>query len=545
MSEIRTVRPRNMADSAPAPQLGLYGLAVMGQNLALNIASKGFPIAVCNRSKEKVRASPSHCQRGFPPTSSWVQIATTVERAKAEGDVPVIGIEDPAEFVRALPKPRTVILLVQAGPPVDATIELLSAHMEEGDLIVDGGNEWFPNSVRRSEELAKKGIQFMGMGVSGGEEGARFGPSLMPGGPRDAYDRLEPILSQVAAKTDSGPCVTYVGEIGSGNHVKMVHNGIEYGDMQLIAEAYDVLRTVGGLSNEELAATFEEWNRGELESFLVEITGHIFRAKDDRGDDKSAHLVDKVLDKTGMKGTGKWTVQEAAERSVPAGTISAALEARYLSGLKEERLEAEKMLTGPTDLPSVDREQLVEDVRRALYAAKVCAYAQGMNIIREAARQNKWSVNLGECARIWKGGCIIRAKFLDRIKAAYDRNPDLANLLVDPEFAAEVNIRQQSWRRVVTLAAACGVACPAMSASLAYLDQYRRGRLPANLVQAQRDYFGAHKYERVDGLGTFVHSEWARLGSKPTEAAKPAAVPSAAATTTQAAAPAPEADDSL
>ncbi|KAA0156578.1 hypothetical protein FNF29_00689 [Cafeteria roenbergensis] len=498
------------AADASKPQIGLYGLAVMGQNLALNIADNGIPIAVCNRSKDK--------------------IAATVARAKAEGDLPLTGIDEVGDFVKALSKPRTVIILVKAGKPVDASIELLAEHMEEGDLIIDGGNEWFPNSVRRAEALAAKKIDFIGMGVSGGEEGARYGPSLMPGGPRAAYDRVEPILTKISAKTDSGPCVTYVGEIGAGNHVKMVHNGIEYGDMQLISETYEVLKTLGGLSNDDLAATFGEWNKGELESFLIEITAKIFQAKDDRGEDKTAYLVDKVLDKTGMKGTGRWTVQEAAERSVPSGTIAAALEARFLSGLKDERVEAAKIITGPTDMPAVDRAQLIDDVRQALYAAKICAYAQGMNIIREAARQNGWTVNLGECARIWKGGCIIRARFLDRIKSAYDRNADLANLLVDPEFAAEINSRQHAWRRVVSLAAACGIAVPALSASLAYLDQYRRARLPANLVQAQRDFFGSHTYDRTDGLTDKpVHSEWAKLAEAASGTAPAAAAAAAPA----------------
>lgn len=372
-------------------------------------------------------------------------------------------------------------------------------------MLIDGGNEWFPNSIRRAKELNPKGILYMGVGVSGGEEGARNGPSLMPGGPREAYDLVEPILTKVAAVTDSGPCVTYLGEIGSGNYVKMVHNGIEYGDMQLIAEAYDILKTVGGLTNPELAAVFDEWNSQELESFLIEITGAIFKKKDDQGGD--GFLVDKVLDKTGMKGTGRWTVQEGAERSVPAPTIEAALDARFLSGRKEERLEAEKVLSGPSALPTVDKQQLIEDVRAALYASKICSYAQGMNIIKAASQQLGWSVDLGECARIWKGGCIIRAAFLDRIKAAYDRNPDAANLLVDPDFAADLNTRQQSWRRVVALCIGSGVPAPALSGSLAYFDAYRRGRLPANLTQAQRDFFGAHTFERTDMEGTF-HAQW-------------------------------------
>jgi 6-phosphogluconate dehydrogenase len=363
-------------------------------------------------------------------------------------------------------------------------------------MIIDGGNEWFPNTQRRGKELAAKNIHFMGMGVSGGEEGARHGPSLMPGGPRDAYEHVKPILEAIAAKTDSGPCVTYIGELGSGNYVKMVHNGIEYGDMQLIAEAYDILKNVGELSNEELHGVFDAWNKGELDSFLIEITAKIFARKEDDGSGR--YVLDSVLDKTGAKGTGKMTVQEAAERSIASPTIAASLDARYISALKEERVAASAVLHGPSALPKIEKARLIEDVRAALYAAKICSYAQGMNLIREAAKQLGWSVDLGECARIWKGGCIIRAKFLDRIKKAYDANPALANLLVDPDFAAEINTRQSAWRRVVSLCVASGIACPSFSASLGYFDQYRRARLPANLTQAQRDFFGAHTYERTD-----------------------------------------------
>ena len=369
--------------------------------------------------------------------------------------------------------------------------------MEAGDTIIDGGNEWFPNTIRRGAELAPRGINYMGMGVSGGEEGARHGPSLMPGGPRASYDHLKPILEAISAKTDSGPCVTYIGELGSGNYVKMVHNGIEYGDMQLIAEAYDILKNVGGLTNEELAAVFADWNRGELDSFLIEITAKIFARKEDDGSGR--YIVDAVLDKTGAKGTGAMTVKEAADRGIASPTIAASLDARYLSSLKAERVIAATILRGPEALPRVDKAALIEDVRAALYSAKICSYAQGMNLIREASKQLGWTVDLGECARIWKGGCIIRAKFLDRIKRAYDANPKLANLLVDPDFAAEVNARQGAWRRVVSLCVASGIACPSFSASLGYFDQYRRARLPANLTQAQRDFFGSHTYERVDG----------------------------------------------
>ncbi|CAM9291881.1 unnamed protein product [Chrysoparadoxa australica] len=466
--------------------IGLYGLAVMGQNFALNMASKGFKVAVCNRSPEKVDQ--------------------TVARAKAEGDLPLEGFKDPKEFVAALSKPRKVILLVQAGKAVDATIEVLSGLLEEGDMIVDGGNEWFPNQTRRAEELEKKGLMFCGMGISGGEEGARNGPSLMPGGPKAAYDSLEPILLKCAAQVKDGACVTNIGPIGSGNYVKMVHNGVEYGDMQLIGEAYDILKTSGGMGNEELAATFTEWNKTpELDSFLIEITATIFGKKDDITSE--GYVVDKILDKTGMKGTGRWTVQEAAERSVPAPTMACALDARYLSGRKSERVQAADILKGPPSFPAIEKTQLVADVKNALYCSKVMSYAQGMCLINAASDFHKWNVNLGECARIWKGGCIIRAQLLNDIQAAYKRKPDLANLLLDKEFAAAIDKRQAGWRRVVSLCAASGIPCAAMSASLSYYDSYRRATLPANLVQAQRDFFGGHTYERVDKEGTF-HCLW-------------------------------------
>uniref|UniRef100_A0A7S2XZ87 6-phosphogluconate dehydrogenase, decarboxylating n=1 Tax=Fibrocapsa japonica TaxID=94617 RepID=A0A7S2XZ87_9STRA len=469
---------------ADLSQIGLYGLAVMGQNFALNMASHGFQVSVCNRSPAKVD--------------------TTVQRADAEGKLPLKGFKDPKEFIESLEKPRKVILLVQAGKPVDDTIELLSQYMEAGDCLVDGGNEWFPNSVRRSEALQSKGIMFVGMGISGGEEGARNGPSLMPGGPREAYDLLQPIITKCAAQVDDGACVAYLGEVGSGNYVKMVHNGIEYGDMQLIAECYDVLRIAGGLTNDELSQTFTEWNQGELQSFLIEITSIIFAKQDDMG---QGHLVDKILDKTGMKGTGRWTIQEAAERSVPAPTMAGALDARYLSARKEERVAASTVLQGPAEIPSVDRAQLIDDVRQALYASKICSYAQGLSLIEAASDHFGWGVDLGECSRIWKGGCIIRAAFLDRIKQAYVRTPNLKNLLVDPDFAQELNARQPSWRRVVSLCVASGIACPSLAQSLAYFDAYRRARLPANLTQAQRDFFGGHTFERVDREGQF-HCAW-------------------------------------
>jgi len=480
---------------------------------------------------------------------SHEKTVATVDRAKAEGlGDKLVGFEQMADMVASLQKPRAVIMLVQAGRPVDAVIAGLADLLEPGDLIIDGGNEMYTNTQRRQAELAKKGLLYMGMGVSGGEEGARHGPSMMPGGPREAYERVKPILEKVSAQSDSGPCVTYIGEGGAGNYVKMIHNGIEYGDMQLIAEAYDILKNVGGLSNEELHTTFAEWNSSELESYLIEITATIFTKKD--GAD---FIVDKILDKTGQKGTGRWTIQEAAEHGIPVPTMSAALDARNLSALLDERKAASKLLNGPNpDNVHVDKVALVKQVKAAvrinqikrrdkrctgwvlcvcfvflcspshasclfpcaslafqLYAAKICSYAQGMNLIRAAGKVNDWKLNLGEIARIWKGGCIIRARFLDRIKTAYDRSADIASLLIDPEFAAEMNERHSALRSVVVLAIGKGVSVGAFSASLAYYDTYRRDRLPANLTQAQRDFFGAHTYERTDKEGSF-HTEWAQ-----------------------------------
>lgn len=464
--------------------IGLYGLAVMGQNFALNMAEHGFKVCVCNRSPDKVD--------------------TTVARAKDEGDLPLIGKKDVGEFVKELKKPRMVVILVMAGKPVDATIEALTKYMEPGDIIIDGGNEWYPNSIRRAEELATKQIQFIGMGISGGEEGARNGPSLMPGGPKEAYDCLEPIITKCAAQAEGEACTGYLGPIGAGNYVKMVHNGIEYGDMQLICECYDILKQVAGLSNEEMADLFDEWNKTELDSYLIEITAKCLRKKDDLAD---GYIVDKILDKTGMKGTGRWTVQEAAEQSVAAPVIAAALDSRYISGRKDERVSASNILQGPTEIPSFDKDQLVSDLRKALYCAKVTSYAQGLGIIKAASDKQGWNVDLSLCARMWRGGCIIRAQLLSKISAALSRDQDLPNLMVDPTFAAELNERQIAWRRIVSVGVACGIATPAMSAALAYYDQYRRASLPANLVQAQRDFFGGHTYERTDREGTF-HMLW-------------------------------------
>lgn len=465
-------------------KIGLVGLAVMGQNFALNIASKGFPISVHNRSPGKIDA--------------------TVERAKNEGDLPLRGYKDVADFVASLERPRRIVILVKAGKPVDATIDKLVPHLDAGDIIIDGGNEWYPNTERRAARVAEAGIQYIGMGVSGGEEGARNGPSLMPGGPKDAYASIQAIVEKVAAQVDDGPCVTYIGPGGAGNYVKMVHNGIEYGDMQLIAESYDLMKRVGGLDNDELAEVFTEWNEGELDSFLVEITSKIFRKKDDQG--QSGHLVDYILDKTGMKGTGRWTIQEGAEQSVAVTTMNAALDGRFLSGLKDQRVVAAELFQDPP-LPKVDKKQLVEDVRQALYCSKICSYAQGMNLLRAASEVHEWDLDLGSIARIWKGGCIIRAGFLDRIKKAYDRDANLASLLIDPAFARELNERQAAWRRVVGLSVQSGIAAAGFSGSLAYFDTYRRARLPANLVQAQRDFFGRHTFARTDKEGVFS-ADW-------------------------------------
>ena len=478
-------------------EVGLVGLAVMGQNLALNVASKGFPISVYNRSYAKTE-----------------QCVSRADKEKL-GDR-LTGYEDLGDFVQSLQRPRNVILLVKAGAPVDATIESLLGHLEPGDAIIDGGNEWYQNTEERQRRvMEEKGILYMGMGVSGGEEGARNGPSMMPGGNREVWDRVSSVLSKVAAQVDDGPCVTYIGKGGAGNFVKMVHNGIEYGDMQLIAEAYDVLRTLGGLTNAELESCFSEWNKGELESFLVETSATIFSKKDDqKPEDTEEYLVDKILDKTGMKGTGKWTVQQAAELSVAAGTIASSLDARFLSGLKDERVKAsafyaELGLGEPKPLGKVDKAQLMADVRQALFASKICSYAQGMNIIKAKSLEQEWDIPMGELARIWKGGCIIRAGFLDQIKQAYQTNPELKNLLMDPSFAEAMVSRQEAWRRVVAMAVQSGVSVPGMSNSLAYFDSYRRHSLPANLVQAQRDFFGSHTYQRVDKPDTeWFHTLW-------------------------------------
>ncbi|MCC6214499.1 MAG: NADP-dependent phosphogluconate dehydrogenase [Polyangiaceae bacterium] len=461
--------------------MGMVGLGVMGRNLAFNMEEKGFSVG------------------------GWDAWPDAVSRFERDGQgKQVRAFAELRELVGALSRPRRIVMLVKAGQVVDDTIDRLRSLLEPGDLLVDAGNEYFANTERRARELAPTGVRFFGMGVSGGEEGARHGPSMMPGGDRAAYEALAPVLGKIAAQVPDGPCVAYVGPGGAGHYVKMVHNGIEYGDMQLIAEAYAILRGLGGLSNAELADTFAEWNRGELQSFLIEITADIFRKHD--GDTGQA-LVDLIVDVASMKGTGKWTVQDAAELGVAVPTIAAAVDARVLSSAREERVLGARVLAGASGQPAVDKVGLVADVRAALYASKCVSYAQGMRLIRTASEERSWGIDLAEMARIWKAGCIIRAAFLGRIQAAFQRDAKLPNLLLDASFAEELAARQASWRRVVALAAQAGVPVPATSASLAYYDTCRSERLPANLIQAQRDYFGAHTYKRTDRDGDF-HTAW-------------------------------------
>jgi 6-phosphogluconate dehydrogenase len=468
--------------AAEKPRIGLTGLAVMGQNLARNIAHHGFPIAVHNRTAEKTEAFlREHGEEG-----------------------PIVGSVDLATFVEAIEPPRAIIIMVKAGRPVDDVIEALKPLLSQGDLLIDGGNSLFTDTERRARELEAEGFFFIGTGVSGGEEGALNGPSIMPGGSRAAYERVAPILTAISAQVDNTPCCAYIGEGGSGHYVKMVHNGIEYADMQLIAEAYDLLKNAAGLSNERIAEAFHQWNRGDLDSFLIEITAQIFETPDPDGE---GWLVDKVLDAAGQKGTGKWTSQSALDLGVPVTAITEAVFARFLSAQKQQRVQASRELPGPNAVFEGDTEGFVNAIRAALYASKVVAYAQGFDQMIAAAREHNWTLNLGEIATIWRGGCIIRARFLDRIKDAYDENPDLPNLLLAPYFREAVGRAQDAWREVVREAVRLGTPVPAFASALAYYDGIRRERLPANLIQAQRDLFGAHTYERVDKPGIF-HSRW-------------------------------------
>jgi 6-phosphogluconate dehydrogenase len=467
------------SESTAKAQVGLIGLAVMGENLALNIARHGFPIAVFNRDSSKVDRF--------------------LERARSElASAEVMGARSLPEFVGALALPRRIILLVKAGEAVDAMIAQLTPLLAPGDIIIDGGNSLFHDTRRREAELKAAGIFFLGSGVSGGESGALWGPSLMPGGDRAAYEHLRPVWETIAAQVDDGPCVTYIGPDGAGHFVKMIHNGIEYGDMQLIAEAYDLLHRLVGLDAAALAATFDRWNEGPLDSYLIEITAKIFRAIDP---ETGRPLVEMILDEAGQKGTGKWTAQVALDLGVPIPTIQAAIDARVISSMRSERLEAARHLPGPASTArpfAGDPRAVVDAIHDALYASKICSYAQGMSLIRRGSDEYGWGIDLGAVSRIWKGGCIIRARFLDRIKKAYERRPDLPNLLLDPDFKAWVLEAQSRWREVVSLGVSSGIPCAAFSASLAYFDAYRASSLPANLTQAQRDFFGSHTYRRVD-----------------------------------------------
>jgi len=469
--------------------IGLVGLAVMGENLVLNMASRGFTVAVYNRTTAKV--------------DDFVE-----GRAKGKS---IIGTYSPEELVSRLGKPRRVMMMVQAGGAVDAVIDSLVPLLEPGDILIDGGNSYYGDTIRRTKALTEKGILFIGTGVSGGEEGALTGPSIMPGGNPEAWPHVREIFQAIAAKVDDGsPCCDWVGEDGAGHYVKMVHNGIEYGDMQMICEAYALLRHVLDMTPAEMSAVFRSWNEGELDSYLVEITGDILAKQDE---ETGQPMVDVILDTAGQKGTGKWTGIEALQLGAPTATITEAVFARCISALKDERVAAAKALKGPDGQFDGDRETFVEDVRRSLYASKICSYAQGFQLLAMAAREHGWHLNYGGIALMWRGGCIIRAQFLGRIKEAFDANPDLANLLLSPYFKEAVESGQESWRRVVATATTLGVSVPAFSSALAYYDGYRSERLPANLLQAQRDYFGAHTYERVDKpRGEFFHTNWTGRG---------------------------------
>jgi 6-phosphogluconate dehydrogenase len=463
-------------------EIGFIGLAVMGENLVLNMESKGFSVSVYNRTTDKVKRF-------------------LEGRASSKN---IHGTYSIKELVESLDSPKRVMMMVKAGPAVDELIDQIEPFLSKGEILIDGGNSFFRDTDRRYEALAPKGIHYVGTGISGGEEGALKGPSIMPGGPKEAYDRLAPLLTKIAAQVDDGPCCTYIGPSGAGHFVKMVHNGIEYGDMQLIGEAYDILKTALGLKATELADIFDRWNEGVLNSFLIEITAKIFRKIDE---ETGKPLVDMVLDKAGQKGTGKWTSQIALDLGVAIPTINAAVEARILSAFKAERQAARKTLGTPSKRFEGNKGGLIDAVHDALYASKICSYAQGMVMMRAASAEYGWNLNLAEISRIWKGGCIIRARFLDLIKEAYRSQPDLPNLLLHPEFGNWILKAQDAWRMVIQTANGLGIPCLALSGSLNYFDSYRRDRLPQNLTQAQRDFFGAHTYERVDREGIF-HTEW-------------------------------------
>ena len=469
--------------------IGLIGLAVMGQNLVLNMNDHGFKVAVFNRTVSKVDAFLANEAKGTE----------------------VIGAHSIEELTSLLKRPRRVMLMVKAGDSVDQTIEHVLPHLEAGDILIDGGNSLFTDTNRRCKDLAAKGILYIGTGVSGGEEGARHGPSIMPGGNPAAWPHVKPIFQAIAAKVEDGtPCCDWVGEDGAGHYVKMVHNGIEYGDMQLICEAYDLLQRGLGLTADELAEVFAEWNKGELDSYLIEISSQIFAKKDEDGQP----IVDKILDTAGQKGTGKWTAISALDLGQPVTLIGESVFARCLSALKDERVAASKILQGPKVKAAIgERKAFIENVRRALYCSKMISYAQGYMLLRAAAKENGWNLNMGGIALMWRGGCIIRSQFLGKIKLAYDKNPALENLLLDSFFSGAINRYQASWRKALIHAVKLGIPTPAFSTALAFFDGFRTGRLPANLLQAQRDFFGAHTYERVDQpRGKFFHTNWTGHG---------------------------------
>jgi len=465
--------------------IAVVGLAVMGENLVLNMESKGFNVAVFNRTVAKVEKF-------------------VTGRGKNKN---IIGCNSIEDLCNNLARPRKVMLMVKAGAPVDAFIEQVLPYLEKGDIIIDGGNSHFPDSIRRTKYLEEKGILFIGTGVSGGEEGALLGPSIMPGGNPDAWDSVKPIFQAISAKVDDGsPCCEWVGNDGAGHYVKMVHNGIEYGDMQMICEAYSLMKNLLKMSAEEMAEIFTEWNKEELDSYLIEITSEILAKKDE---ETGKPVVDIILDTAGQKGTGKWTSQSALDLGMPTMTIAEAVFARCLSAIKDERVAASKILKGPENLSKIDKQEFISNIRKALFASKICSYAQGFQLLKAAEKNYGWNLNFGEIALMWRGGCIIRAAFLGDIKNAFDNNKSLANLLLDPFFKNIIDDCQNAWRKVISKAVESGIPVPAFSTALAYYDSYRSEVLPANLLQAQRDYFGAHTYERIDKpRKEFFHTKW-------------------------------------
>jgi len=479
-----------MADAKGKADIGLIGLAVMGQNLVLNLDDHGYTVAVFNRTVSKVDDFLAHEAKGTK----------------------VVGTRSLEELVRALERPRRVFMLVKAGKAVDDLISALLPLLETADVVIDGGNSHYPDTIRRAELVESRGLQYIGTGVSGGEEGARHGPSLMPGGTPAAWPHVKEMFQAIAARTPEGePCCEWVGENGAGHYVKMVHNGIEYGDMQLIAESYHLMKEGLGMSNDEMHDVFAKWNEGELDSYLIEITRDILGARDEDG----RHVLDLILDAAGQKGTGKWTIVSAADLGVPMTLVAEAVLARALSARKDERLAAEKVLRGPRTAFAGEQAAFVEDVRRAMYASKIVSYAQGYMLMREAALEHGWDLNYGGIALMWRGGCIIRSRFLGKIRDAFERKSDLHNLLVDDFFRRAIDECQAGWRHVVARAAELGIPLPAMSSALSFYDGYRHGWLPANLVQAQRDYFGAHTYERIDKpRGEYFHTNWTGRGGR-------------------------------